>query len=269
MREGAYASGMESRTALVTGGNRGIGLETCRQLGREGMRVILTSRGEGGAEVARSLVGEGLRVEHRALDVGDAASVSDLAGRLRAEGLVIGVLVNNAAVRIADSDARAAERTLEVNFFGALRVTEALLAQIPDGGNVVMVSSGLGELSCVSPELRKKLMDPALTRDGVVALMRSFVEAVADGSQGKVGWPSSAYAVSKVGMNALVRVLAPELAARRVRINAVSPGWVRTEMGGKGAPRSVEVGAASVVWAAAPASGPTGGFFQDGHALDW
>jgi NAD(P)-dependent dehydrogenase (short-subunit alcohol dehydrogenase family) len=84
----------------------------------------------------------------------------------------------------------------------------------------------------------------------------------------EAGWPSSAYRVSKAGLNALVRVLSPSLAARRIRVNAVCPGWVRTDMGGAAASRSVERGAASILWATS-ASGPTGGFFRDGKPLEW
>jgi carbonyl reductase 1 len=83
------------------------------------------------------------------------------------------------------------------------------------------------------------------------------------------GWPSSAYRVSKASLNAWVRLLARELAPRRIRINAACPGWVRTDMGGRGASRSVEKGAASILWAAALKGEPTGGFFRDGGRIDW
>jgi NAD(P)-dependent dehydrogenase (short-subunit alcohol dehydrogenase family) len=89
------------------------------------------------------------------------------------------------------------------------------------------------------------------------------------GRHSRSGWPSSAYRVSKVSLNALVRILARELGPRRIRVNAVCPGWVRTDMGGAGATRSVEKGAASIVWAAALEDGPTGGFFRDGQPIPW
>jgi len=92
---------------------------------------------------------------------------------------------------------------------------------------------------------------------------------VESGTHRQHGWPSSAYAVSKVGLNALTQVLARDLAARRIHVNAVCPGWVRTDMGGPGAARSVEDGAASIVWAAAEEGGPMGGFFRDGKAIPW
>jgi NAD(P)-dependent dehydrogenase (short-subunit alcohol dehydrogenase family) len=116
------------------------------------------------------------------------------------------------------------------------------------------------------------LLDPALTRDGLVALLRAFPGDVEGGRHRQIGWPSSAYSTSKVGLNTLVRLLAPELAARHIRVNAVCPGWVRTDMGGRSAPRGVEQGAASIVWGATleGASGqPTGGFFRDGRAIAW
>jgi NAD(P)-dependent dehydrogenase (short-subunit alcohol dehydrogenase family) len=140
---------------------------------------------------------------------------------------------------------------------------------VPDGGSVVMVSSGLGEVSCLAPLLRKRFVSPGLARDELVALVRSFVRDVETGRHTEAGWPSSAYQVSKVGLNALTRVLARELAPRRVRVNAVCPGWVRTDMGGAGATRSVEDGATSIVWAAALEDGPTGGFFRDGRPIPW
>jgi carbonyl reductase 1 len=169
-------------------------------------------------------------------------------------------------------DANVAKKTLDVNFFGALHVTEALLPKMRPGGRIVMVSSGLGQISCVSSALRKRLLEPALTKDELVRLMESFVRDVANGTHAAHGWPSSAYSVSKVGMNALVRVLARELAddPRRILVNSANPGWVRTDMGGASAPRSVEHGARTPVWLATlPAGGPTGGFFYDEKPQDW
>jgi NAD(P)-dependent dehydrogenase (short-subunit alcohol dehydrogenase family) len=123
------------------------------------------------------------------------------------------------------------------------RATDALLLHIPDGGHVVMVSSGMRELSCVDSALKVKLLDSRITRDDLVKLMNGFVRAVGRGEHAKLGWPSSAYRVSNVGLNTLARDLAP----RRIRVNAVSPGWARTDMGGRGGSRSAEQGAASIV----------------------
>jgi carbonyl reductase 1 len=100
--------------------------------------------------------------------------------------------------------------------------------------------------------------------------MKEFVDSVRRGQHRRDGWPGNAYSVSKAGMNALARVMAPALKARGILINAVCPGWVRTDMGGQGAPRSLEEGAAGVVWAATlPPDGPSGGFFRDGRRIDW
>ena len=264
---GTTSRGKARRTALVTGASRGLGLETCRQLAAAGYRVLLTSRADSGAAAARRLAADGLAVEHRRLDVTDPASVAALGAALA--GTSIDVLVNNAGISMKGFDAEVARRTLEVNFFGALRVTDALLPLIPDGGTIVMVSSGMGELASLGADLRDRFTRPGLTKDELVTLMRSFVRDVEAGRHAELGWPSSGYRVSKIGLNALVRILAPELAARRIRVNAVCPGWVRTDMGGPGASRSVERGAASIVWAATLEDGTTGGFFRDGRAIPW
>ena len=263
------------RTALVTGGNRGLGLETARQLAGDGLRVILTSRDPADARAAAAtLAGEGGVVDPLpvALDVADPASVTAAADHLRGGATSIDVLVNNAGVSLHGLDAGVARATLATNFFGPLRVTEALLPLMPAGGVVVMVSSGMGELAGLDAGLRARFTDVALTRDALVDLMDAFVADVADGRHRERGWPSNAYRVSKIGLNALVRVWAPALAERRIAINTVCPGWVRTDMGGRGASRGVDKGAASIVWAATRPTGgggPTGGFFRDGRAIDW
>jgi NAD(P)-dependent dehydrogenase (short-subunit alcohol dehydrogenase family) len=262
-----------SRTVLVTGAPRGLGFETCRQLAELGYHVIFTGARppEAVRAAAAPLVARGLSVEPLpvSLDVSAPASVAAAAEHLRAAGTAVDVLVNNAGVSLHGFDADVARGTLAVNFFGPLRLTEALLPLIPDGGGVVMVSSGMGELAGLDPRLQERFTDPALTRDGLVALMESFVADVAAGRYRARGWPSNAYRVSKLGLNALVRVWAPELAKRHVLINAVCPGWVRTDMGGPGASRSVEKGAASIVWAATRQGEPTGGFFRDGRRIEW
>ena len=264
-----------SRTALVTGANRGLGLETARQLAGEGYQVIVTSREAGAARAAAEALAKGKAAAGSvtalpvSLDVADPASIAAAAEHLRAAGTAIDVLVNNAGISMNGFNAEVARGTTEVNFLGPLRVTEALLPLMPAGGTIVMVSSGMGELSGVDDGLRARFIDPALTRDGLVALVEEFVADVAAGRHRERGWPSSGYRVSKIALNALVRVWAPALEARQIIINAVCPGWVRTDMGGRGASRSVEKGAASIVWAATRVGEPTGGFFRDGRRIDW
>jgi NAD(P)-dependent dehydrogenase (short-subunit alcohol dehydrogenase family) len=263
-----------SRTAVVTGANRGLGLETARQLAGGGFHVIVTSRQVADARAAAAAIGTGAPGSVEALsvplDVADPASIAGAAEHLRAAGAAVAVLVNNAGIAMDGFNADVARRTIDTNVFGPLRVTEALLPLIQSGGAVVMVSSGMGELAAVDAGLRARFTDPALTRDGVAALAREFVADVAAGRHSERGWPSSAYRVSKIALNALVRVWAPELAAQGIVINAVCPGWVRTDMGGRGAPRSVDKGAASIVWAATRAGGDvTGGFFRDGRRIGW
>src|SRR5262249_39554017 len=147
------------------------------------------------------------------------------------------VLVNNAGVSLDGFDARVARRTIDINFKGTVRTTESLLPLFRRQGRIVMVSSGMGELSCLGKELRARFGDPALGREELMVLVDRFVDEVAAGTHAKSGWPSNAYRVSKVAMNAYVRILARELTndPRRIKVNAACPGWVRTRMGGTSA----------------------------------
>lgn len=239
------------RLAVVTGANRGIGEAVARQLERAGLRVVSTSREP--------------REGYATLDVTRSEHLDALAVRLRSEG-GLDVLVNNAGASFQGFDAGVAQRTLDVNFFGPLRVTDGLLSVMNPGARVVMVSSGMGTLSHASGAARVRLEDPSLTRAQLVVHMDSFVRGVAAGEHAAAGWPSNAYSASKMGLNALVRVLARELAGdpRGILVNSADPGWVRTRMGGSSAPRSVDEGARTPVWLALlPPGGPSGKFFRD------
>lgn len=227
------------RVALVSGGNRGLGLEVCRRLAAEGMTVILGSRDEGaGRDAALGL--EGNVVVHQ-LDVSDARSVERLADHVRDELGQLDVLVNNAGVSNdegqsgAEADLDRVRTAVETNLFGAWRLCELAIPHMKrEGyGRIVNVSTGLAAL-----------------------------EDMGGGSPG--------YRISKTSLNALTRILASELRGSGILVNAVNPGWVQTEMGGRGANRSVEEGADGIVWAATlPNSGPTGGFYRDRTPIAW
>jgi NAD(P)-dependent dehydrogenase (short-subunit alcohol dehydrogenase family) len=228
------------RTALVTGGNRGIGLEVCRRLASEGHRVILGSRDAGrGEAAAAALRANALEVQVERLDVADRSSIDACADRLAAAGTDIDILVNNAGVYGGGALLTAGEQPLAEGFavhvLGPLRLCQRLMPGMGRRGygRVVNVSSGLG--------------------------------AISDGLHGAEG----VYGVTKAALNALTIRLAGEAPAG-VKVNAVCPGWVRTRMGTDAATRSVEEGADGVVWLATlPDDGPSGGFFRDRKPIAW
>jgi carbonyl reductase 1 len=243
------------RVAVVTGANRGIGEEIAAQLAARGLRVVRASRDAKAGP------------ESFPLDVTSDDAVKALARHL-AEG--VDVVVNNAGVSLDGFDAEVAQKTLDVNFFGAMRVTDALLPLVREGGRIVMLSSGLGALSGLDAPMRACFEDPALDRATLVRLAQSFVEDVRRGDYRAKGWPGSAYRVSKISLNAITRIYARELEGdpRKILVNAVDPGWVKTRMGGRGAPRSVPDGARTPVWLAlAPGGSPTGKVFRDEHVI--
>lgn len=256
---------MAKKTALVTGANQGIGLDTCRQLRDLGYDVILTARNDREGRSAADKLG----VSFRHLDVTKPSDIAGLADDLRRAGVMLDCLVNNAAISMDGFNNHVVRDTLAVNFFGTLHVTEALLPLVADGGRIVNVASGMGELHAYSKAIRTRFADPALTRGELVALVTEFIDGVAAGTHTADGWPSSAYRVSKAAVIALAKVLSRDLAPRGIRVVAACPGWVRTRMGGRHAPRRLEEGAASIVWAATSPEADSGGFFRDGEPAAW
>jgi len=227
------------RVALVSGGNRGIGLDVCRQLSERGITVVMGSRDAEQGRAAASSLPEGVVVHQ--LDVADPGSVEGLARSVEEEFGRLDILVNNAAISNdegqsgADADLDRVKEALEANLFGAWRLCELAIPMMRRNGygRIVNVSTGLASL-----------------------------EDMGGGSPG--------YRVSKTALNVLTRILASELRGSGILVNAVNPGWVQTDMGGSGATRTVEEGADALVWAATlPNNGPNGGFFRDREPVTW
>jgi NAD(P)-dependent dehydrogenase (short-subunit alcohol dehydrogenase family) len=231
-----------SPLALVTGANRGVGFEVCRLLATRGFVVLLTARDAARAKAAAAKLRAAGKVEALALDVADAGSIESAASHVGSHYGYLDVLINNAGINYdtwetaenADIDGTVIE-TIATNLLGPWRVCQSFLPLLRKSraARIVNVSSESGSLASMA-----------------------------------AGPP--AYQVTKAALNAFTRTLAAELSSAGILVNAVCPGWVATDMGGAGAPRSAGEGAAGILWAATlPDNGPTGGFFRDGKPLPW
>ncbi len=232
----------DKKIALVTGANRGIGFEICRQLADKEFEVLLTARDQTEGEKAlNELMKKSKSIRFHVLDVSDSNSRENISEFVEKEYGRLDVLINNAGILI-DSGTSAANiplqtirDTFEINFLGPLALCQLFLPlmQHNDYGRIVNVSSGMGAMN-------------------------------------EMGAGNTAYRISKTTLNALTIILSKENNSPNILINAMCPGWVRTRMGGNGAPRSVVDGAKTAVWLSMlPKNGPTGKFFRDNREIKW
>lgn len=234
---------MDRKIAVVTGANRGIGFEICRQLAAKGISVVLTSRDEAKGRMAVAQLGsQGLEIEFYQLDVTDVSGIQRLGGFLERKYGAADILVNNAGI-MADAKGtgmlgvqlQIIRTTMETNVYGPLTLCQVLipLMRNKNYGRIVNISSGLGQLS-------------------------------------EMGGGTPAYRISKTALNVLTRTLAAELKGTNILVNSICPGWVKTDMGGPNAVKTLAEGADTAVWLATlPDGGASGGFYRDRKAISW
>ena len=239
----------EKKIALITGANKGIGKEIARQLGAQGMTVLIGARDSGrGEEAAAELTAGGADTHAVRLDVTDAASIEAAARQIEGEYGRLDVLVNNAGIALDGGPASALDmdtlrRTYETNVFGVFAVTKAFLPLLKksEAGRIVNHSSGLGSLTENS--------DPNGQYAGIKPL---------------------AYNSSKAALNMMTVIFAAELKDTPIKVNAADPGYTATDLNQNSGPRTVEQGAtAAVRLATLPADGPTGGYFDEDGIVPW
>lgn len=234
----------ERKIAIVTGSTRGIGRETAKELAEKGYHVVITGRDKAkGKAFAEELTKRDLRADYFPLDVSNTQNIEAFSDEVLGKFGRVDVLVNNAGIfedqkqtghALADY-ADTVTRTFETNTLGPLLLGLAFLPQMKKQGygRIVNLSSGMGQLS-------------------------------------EMGGGYPAYRISKTALNAVTKILANEAVGSNILVNSMCPGWVKTDMGGAGAERTVEQGADTAVWLATlPDSGPTGGFFRDRKPIAW
>ena len=239
--------------ALITGANKGIGLETAKQLAEAGVTVLLGARDLAKGEVAAaSLRAAGLDVRAVKIDVDDPSHYATVAAYIEKEFGKLDILINNAGVlldtfpgpnRTSSTSRDLLVKTFETNVLAPVALTQALLPLLKksDAGRIVNLSSILGSLTLHA------------TKGSPIYNAKTF-----------------AYDTSKAALNSFTIHLAHELADTKIKVNSAHPGWVKTDMGGASAEKTPEQGADTLVWLATlPQGGPTGGFFRDREAIAW
>lgn len=229
------------KTVLITGSNKGIGFETARQLGLKGFKVFISGRDKSKVQNAlNNLIDLGIKADMLLMDVSDLKSIKQAAANFSKFGVKLDVLINNAGILLPEdrnlltNSPEVMEKTLQTNCYGPVHVVREFLPFINTNGRVINMSSGGGSMT-----------DP-------------------------IGGWSPAYCTSKSMLNAITRHLAYELADKNISVNLVCPGWVKTDMGGQGAMRTVEKGAETPVWLASEAPHElTGKFFRDKEQIPW
>lgn len=232
-----------SKVILVTGANKGIGLEIVKQLAKLGNNVILTSRNENlGLKAVNELKEEELNVDYCQLEVTDDKSIENACNYVKNKYGKLDVLINNAGVFLEGEgnnsfhnfDIDVIKDTMEINFFGVLKVSKNFvdLLKLSNDPRIINMSSGMGQLS-------------------------------------EMGGGYIGYRISKVSLNALTRIMSNELRRHKIKVNTMCPGWVKTDMGGPNATRELPQGADTAVWLATVEDCPTGKFFRDRKEIAW
>jgi NAD(P)-dependent dehydrogenase (short-subunit alcohol dehydrogenase family) len=235
-----------NKVALVTGANKGLGFEIARQLGKQGITVLIGARdAERGEAAAAQLRGEQINAQFIKLDVTNANDIRNAASAIESEFGKLDILVNNAGINLdfdpAGVSAETLRQTYEINVIAPYTLTQALLPLIhkSEAGRIVNHSSMLGSIEMIQ--------------------------------QGQGGpWGTAAYTSSKAALNMLTVVQANALSGSNIKVNAAHPGWVKTDLGTDAAPMETPEGAETAVrLATLPADGPTGGFFHKENKLPW
>jgi NAD(P)-dependent dehydrogenase (short-subunit alcohol dehydrogenase family) len=231
----------DNRVAVVTGGNRGIGFELCKELSKVGCRVVLTSRNEEYGKQALAKLGDDKNIVFHKLDVTDSQDIVALRDWILKTYGRVDILINNAGIYLDEGtsvfnvDEKIVKETLDVNFYGAFNMCRAFVPIMRENGygHIVNISSGFGAMS-------------------------------------EMAGYHAAYRISKAALNALTLIMADELRDGNLKVNAVCPGWVNTDMGGKTAPVSAEKAAKDIVHVALmDKEGDTGSFYRHKKPIEW
>lgn len=229
------------KIALVTGTNRGIGLEISRQLATKGITVIMTARNMlAGRPRVNEFRQQWKHVWYHQLDVTDENSIQDAYEYMNNRWGKLDILINNAGIFLDDGksffdlDLDSMRSTMETNLYGPMKLVQVMLPLLKksDDARIINVSSTMGQFSAL-------------------------------------GERSCAYRISKTALNAMTVILAAEISAYGIKVNSVHPGWVRTDMGGANATKSIEEGADTAVWVATADEIPNGRFIADRKVIDW